>query len=246
VNGCRVADQTLKLVPNVESFRVCLRAVKIWAKHRGAYNNRMGYLGGVHLSILVARICQLYPNAAPSRLFIKFFKLYYQWSWPNPIVLRHVDYSGSLAKEVWNPHANPQDRSHLMPILTPAYPCNNATHTVSKSTLHLMKEEFTRGHDILSEYENNVRPIPEDLRAGKLHSPLFRFLFLCFPSFSCLFHIFLGYLKKRLFLSQLSLEKGHFSFFSVNWQGESKRQHISLRFSYKELSLLISCEARLA
>ncbi len=152
INGCRVADQTLKLVPNIESFRICLRLVKIWGKKRGLYCNMMGYLGGVHLSLLVARTCQLYPNSAPSYLLSRFFMFYSGWHWKNPIVLRQVNYGGSLAENVWNP----QKDGGLMPILTPAYPSNTATHNVSKSTLHLMNQEFKRGHQILSETSGSI------------------------------------------------------------------------------------------
>jgi poly(A) polymerase len=128
-------------VPNKETFRLTLRAIKLWAKKHGIYSNVLGYLGGVSWAMLVARVCQLYPNADPSTLVQKFFLVFLKWQWPQPVLLKKPEEAG-LGFPVWDPRQNVADRFHLMPIITPAYPQQNSTFNVSNSTLKVMQEEF--------------------------------------------------------------------------------------------------------
>jgi len=54
LNGPRVTNLIYKLVAhNYDSFLAVLRVVRVWAKRRGLYSNKSGYLGGVNFNILV-------------------------------------------------------------------------------------------------------------------------------------------------------------------------------------------------
>lgn len=147
LNGCRVTDEILRQVPNRESFRLALRAIKLWAKRHAVYSNVLGYLGGVSWAMLVARTCQLYPNATASTLVEKFFLVFSKWTWPAPVYLKQP-YDAKLGFKVWDPRVNVQDRFHLMPIITPAYPQQNSTFNTTQSTRAVMVEEFMMGLQI--------------------------------------------------------------------------------------------------
>lgn len=147
LNGNRVADMILKLVPNKMVFRTALRFIKHWAKVRGVYSNVLGYLGGISWAILVARCCQLYPNFPPNLIIQRFFTVYTQWSWArSPVCLCKIKdpqaTEGLANFRVWNPQLYVQDRHHLLKIITPAFPAMNSTHNVSHSTKRVIMEEL--------------------------------------------------------------------------------------------------------
>uniref|UniRef100_A0A7E4V747 polynucleotide adenylyltransferase n=1 Tax=Panagrellus redivivus TaxID=6233 RepID=A0A7E4V747_PANRE len=154
LNGCRVADEILRSIPNKASFTVALRAVKLWAKNHSVYSNSLGFLGGVSWAILVARVCQLYPNASAANIIEKFFLVYSTWEWPHPVFLKDGDSVPradiqTLNELVWDPRNRIQDRYHLMPIITPAYPEQNSTFNVTKSTRKIITNEILDGLQII-------------------------------------------------------------------------------------------------
>ncbi|KAH3899798.1 probable Poly(A) polymerase [Saccharomycodes ludwigii] len=150
LNGTRVTDEILQLVPKPNAFRIALRAIKLWAQRRAIYANVFGFPGGVAWAMLVARICQLYPNACSAVIVAKFFHILNKWNWPQPVLLKPIE-DGPLQVRVWNPRIYAQDRSHKMPVITPAYPSMCATHNISESTKKVILSELQRGAEVCSE-----------------------------------------------------------------------------------------------
>lgn len=68
LNGARVAQFLLDVIPDKANFRTVLRTVKQWAMVHGLYSNVLGFLGGINWAILVAWICMVctrnnFPNS---------------------------------------------------------------------------------------------------------------------------------------------------------------------------------------
>ena len=156
LNGVRVAEMILKLVPDVGNFTSTLRAVKLWAKRRGLYSNVLGFLGGVNWAILVAFVCQRYPHASPSKLLLVFFRVYSQWNWPSastPVLLCPIappSLPTCAHLSVWTPpsssssSSSSNSSSSLMPLITPAFPSMNSAYNVGMPQLRRLQEELKR------------------------------------------------------------------------------------------------------
>lgn len=70
--------------------------------------------------------------------------------WPHPVFLKDTDSSqrvdSPLIQEmIWDPRIRTTDRYHLMPIITPAFPEQNSTFNVTKSTRQVIANEFKEG-----------------------------------------------------------------------------------------------------
>lgn len=136
LSGVRANKRILQLVPNLENFQSTLRCVKLWAKRRGVYGNLHGFLGGVHLAILVAFVCQSNPNASLNALIMNFFQIFAHWPWPTPVILQDGLPATGDAIET---------RS-LMPIRLPCSPYEYCHSNITKSTFYRIRTEFLRGY----------------------------------------------------------------------------------------------------
>lgn len=90
LNGARLAQILMESVPNLENFRITLRAVKEWAIGHGIYSNVLGFLGGVNCAIMVAWVCQRHPQLSIASLLKVFFQTFVFWQWPLPVALAPI------------------------------------------------------------------------------------------------------------------------------------------------------------
>jgi poly(A) polymerase len=147
LNGARVTQVLLEMVPHLENYRVVLRAVKEWAVTHGIYSNVLGFLGGVNWAVLVAWVCIRHPAPGPARLLELFFRTFCVWKWPAPVLLGPIQETppaGALRLPSWNPNTNPRDGLDVMPIITPSYPSMNSSYNVGIPQLRRIQDEMIR------------------------------------------------------------------------------------------------------
>ncbi|GFS35185.1 poly(A) polymerase 3 [Actinidia rufa] len=97
----------------------------------------LGFLGGVHLAVLVAYVCQSHPNASLSGLITSFFNTFAFWNWPRSVMLQ----DGTLPI----PPSAAEIRS-LMPIRLPCRPREYCHSNITESTFYKIRAEFIRGN----------------------------------------------------------------------------------------------------
>jgi len=155
LNGCRVTDKINELVAaagpkSIHNFQTTLKCVKLWAKNRGVYSNVLGYPGGVAWALLVAKICINHPKLEPNQLLPRFFQYYldYNWSYDNPVTLEEPIQNDPNIIGFQLPDDGKlfykQMHQHKMPIITPAFPAQNATHNISESTKKVILTELEK------------------------------------------------------------------------------------------------------
>ena len=99
----------------------------------------LGYLGGVHLAVLAAYVCQRHPDATLNALIMNFFRTFAFWPWPTPVMLQE----GMLLTPV-----DAMEMRSFMPILLPSSPYEYCHSNITKSTFYRIRTEFVRGHNM--------------------------------------------------------------------------------------------------
>ena len=82
LNAHRDRIRLEKEIPNLTSFQLAFRSVKLYCVHHGLYSARSGYLGGIHIAILLTKIASRMPaNAKATDLVRRCFHEYAAFDW---------------------------------------------------------------------------------------------------------------------------------------------------------------------
>ncbi|ETO32338.1 poly (a) polymerase type 1, partial [Reticulomyxa filosa] len=113
------------------------------------YSNVLGYLGGISWTIMVAHICQKYPNASVAVIITHFFHTFASWKFesiePIPIMINQLKFDEDETGWGWRPDTSKQD---WMVILTPLHPMINCAHNVIEPTYNVIMSEL-RAADVI-------------------------------------------------------------------------------------------------
>jgi len=108
-----------------------------------------GFLGGVHLAILAAFVCQRSLNAGLSILVMSFFDTFASWPWPLPVALQ--DGVMQIREDL-------NERRSWMPIRLPCT-YEHCQSNITRSTFNRIKGEFVRGQSITRVSLLDTRPV---------------------------------------------------------------------------------------
>lgn len=139
-------------VPNISTFSLVLKAVRFWAIQRGIYSINQGYLGGVTIAVMVAKICQDFPDLQPACTLYRFFETYAEWrNWVEPVQIslskKYKQTGGNLRTDlIAKVDRYSQDK---MVVLTPNDQLENTSYRVKEHNLLIIIQELSRGFKLL-------------------------------------------------------------------------------------------------
>ncbi|CDW77806.1 poly polymerase gamma [Stylonychia lemnae] len=151
LNGLKATQNLIKSVPNPRKFKIFLRCIKLWAQRRGIYSNTFGYLGGISYAILVAKICQDHPDLELVDLVHKFFEVYSEWKWFDPVFIKIGKKKDNTKLDLNKLQVLDAYSQDIMPILTPNTNPKNSAYRVCQLTFDTICSELYRGKQILKQ-----------------------------------------------------------------------------------------------
>ncbi|KAI2080730.1 hypothetical protein LOZ36_006416 [Ophidiomyces ophidiicola] len=137
----RDLDSIQRSIPDMASFRTAHRYITAWAKHRGIYLARFGYLSGIHITLMLSRISKLLSftkgRVRSADMICAFYHHYANFDWEGEMVFdpSSVFYN----KPYYRRYPN-----EPMVILTIHKPIINVARAVTISSARTIVDELRR------------------------------------------------------------------------------------------------------
>lgn len=134
-----------RTLPSPASFRLAYHFIRLWAVQRGIYTAKFGYLGGIHITIMLSCVCKRLVHDIGSisagDLIVSFFHHYSRFDWKNGMVFDPFF------------HKRPRyQRSVREPMVILGYhaPNSNIAHTATGPGLDIIVKELKRANERLA------------------------------------------------------------------------------------------------
>ncbi|KAI1204918.1 uncharacterized protein F4807DRAFT_300446 [Annulohypoxylon truncatum] len=136
-----------RTIPDLAVFKLAHRFIKCWAKRRGIYAAKFGYLGGIQISVLLSRIyklisCHGRAISAPT-LLTTFFTHYADFNWAE-----HTAYD-TFSHKTLRYRRTAQESMSILGFYGPHL---NTAQAASGPTVYVISQEFKRAQELLSHF----------------------------------------------------------------------------------------------
>jgi poly(A) polymerase Pap1 len=137
-----------RTVPDLAAFRTAHRFLRSWAKQRGIYAAKFGYLAGIHITMMLSRVCKLlFRNAGTitaADIIATFFRHYADFDWDHEFLYDPIFFKARKPK--YRRYVN-----EPMVILTLFPPVINVARAVSVPSGRTIVEELKRVAELLEQ-----------------------------------------------------------------------------------------------
>jgi hypothetical protein len=147
LKSIRDLDYLRRTIPDLGRFRIAYRFISAWAKERGIYSPKFGYLGGFHITLMLLRVCKLLFRDAgaltAAEIICTFFNHYANFDWKTQMVFDPFFY-----KQQPRYHRSAREPMVILGLHAPTV---NVAQTASIPSLKTLVGELKRADELLSE-----------------------------------------------------------------------------------------------
>ncbi|KAH8736645.1 hypothetical protein BGZ61DRAFT_470180 [Ilyonectria robusta] len=131
-------------IPDMGQYRLAHLFIKAWARSRGIYAAKFGFLGGIHISVLLVPVCKMLAchgeTVTASDIIVTFFHHYAVFDWKSQMVFDPFFHKGVRYNRTF------REPLCLLGWHTPSL---NTAVNASVPTVNAIAEEFSRAKDLL-------------------------------------------------------------------------------------------------